>query len=139
MLIALLNSMYDSDQRKIIGSVATVQLSDTAHRIMMLLLNRRGCTVSADNLISIVWNLADMSAKPEATLRVYIHRLRSQLREAGETGEVILTSRSNGYMIPAADKQIIKLDNPDYHELLDLLAIHTDQRAKRMYDLCKPG
>lgn len=76
-----------------------LELTKNEFRILSLLMEKRGCVVSRDEIIRALWENEDFI--DDNTLTVNMTRLRRKLEEAGLKG-FIETKKGIGYLIPEA-------------------------------------
>jgi DNA-binding SARP family transcriptional activator/tetratricopeptide (TPR) repeat protein len=69
-----------------------------AQHVLAILLLASGLSVSARSIADRLWD-GNPPIKERETLQVYISRLRTKLREAGDTVGLIRASRSGGYLL----------------------------------------
>ncbi|MBJ7356082.1 BTAD domain-containing putative transcriptional regulator [Nocardioides sp.] len=90
-------------QLRVLGSVEVGASTPglRVRRLLAALVARSGEVVSVDALADVVWG-DDQPAAPEAALHNLVSRLRTSLRELGESAPEVLT-RPPGYLLSAVD------------------------------------
>lgn len=73
-----------------------LELTKNELKILALLLNKKGCVVSRENIMQLLWDNDEFVN--DNTLTVNIARLRSRLSEIG-LGDLISTRKGQGYII----------------------------------------
>ena len=73
-------------------------LSALEYRILLVLINNRGCIVSRNQLFETIWDIAGEYVS-DNTLSVYIKRLREKIEENSQDPQIIKTVRGIGYRV----------------------------------------
>jgi DNA-binding response OmpR family regulator len=85
----------DFNNRQVTVAGNAVSLTPTEAKILQILFERGGRTVTTDMLIRQVWPFEDV---PEQRLRVHVSRLRRKLQHDSET-DYIVAERGMGYRL----------------------------------------
>lgn len=88
----------DVDQQRLEGPNGTFELPETLFRILLLLLQARGATVTREALVAGVWNNGFVA---DATITQHVFRLRKLLRDGSGGPGYIVTEPGRGYRLDA--------------------------------------
>lgn len=95
-LLSCGGAVLNTDDGTLLCGEARVELTRNEYRILRLLMERRGRTVSRDDIMTALW--ASDSFVDENTLSVNVNRLRKKLEGAG-LPDFIHTRKGVGYLV----------------------------------------
>lgn len=95
-LLSCGGAVLNTDDGTLLCGEERVELTRNEYKILRLLMEHRGCTVSRDEIMTALW--ASDSFVDENTLSVNINRLRRKLAQAG-LPELIHTRKGVGYLV----------------------------------------
>lgn len=84
----------DFPARRVITEEGANSLTPTEARLLYILMRRTGETVDSDFLLRRMW---PRELTYEDRLHVFVHRLRSKLKEVGKTHQYVVSERGIGY------------------------------------------
>ena len=90
--------VVNTNEAKVYKNGNEIVLTAMEYRLLLILLNNRGCVLSRTQLLENIWDVAGDFVE-ENTLTVYIKRLRDKIEENPTEPEYIKTIRGLGYII----------------------------------------
>lgn len=88
----------NTNEAKVYKNGKEIVLTAMEYRLLLILLNNRGCVLSRTQLLENIWDVAGDFVE-DNTLTVYIKRLRDKIEENPTEPEYIKTIRGLGYII----------------------------------------
>ena len=95
-LLSCGGAVLNLDHGTLTAAGQRVELTKNEHKILQLLLERKGSIVSRETIMECLW--ASDSFVDENTLSVNVNRLRKKLESIGVTGYLV-TKRGQGYLV----------------------------------------
>lgn len=90
--------VFNTNEAKVYKNGNEIVLTAMEYRLLLILLNNRGCVLSRTQLLENIWDVAGDFVE-DNTLTVYIKRLRDKIEENPTEPEYIKTIRGLGYII----------------------------------------
>lgn len=90
--------VVNTNEAKVYKNGNEIVLTAMEYRLLLILLNNRGCVLSRTQLLENIWDVAGDFVE-DNTLTVYIKRLRDKIEENPTEPEYIKTIRGLGYII----------------------------------------
>ena len=90
--------VVNTNEAKVYKNGNEIVLTAMEYRLLLILLNNRGCVLSRTQLLENIWDVAGDFVE-DNTLTVYIKRLRDKIEENPTDPEYIKTIRGLGYII----------------------------------------
>ena len=90
--------VVNTNESKVYKNGNEIVLTAMEYRLLLILLNNRGCVLSRTQLLENIWDVAG-DFVDDNTLTVYIKRLRDKIEENPTEPEYIKTIRGLGYII----------------------------------------
>ena len=90
--------VVNTNEAKVYKNRNEIVLTAMEYRLLLILLNNRGCVLSRTQLLENIWDVAGDFVE-DNTLTVYIKRLRDKIEENPTEPEYIKTIRGLGYII----------------------------------------
>lgn len=90
--------LVNTNEAKVYKNGNEIVLTAMEYRLLLILLNNRGCVLSRTQLLENIWDVAGDFVE-DNTLTVYIKRLRDKIEENPTEPEYIKTIRGLGYII----------------------------------------
>ncbi|SJZ65879.1 response regulator transcription factor [Eubacterium coprostanoligenes] len=90
--------VVNTNEAKVYKNGNEIVLTAMEYRLLLILLNNRGCVLSRTQLLENIWNVAGDFVE-DNTLTVYIKRLRDKIEENPTEPKYIKTIRGLGYII----------------------------------------
>lgn len=90
--------VVNTNEAKVYKNGKEIVLTAMEYRLLLILLNNRGCVLSRTQLLENIWDVAGDFVE-DNTLTVYIKRLRDKIEENPTEPEYIKTIRGLGYII----------------------------------------
>ena len=90
--------VVNTHEAKVYKNGNEIVLTAMEYRLLLILLNNRGCVLSRTQLLENIWDVAGDFVE-DNTLTVYIKRLRDKIEENPTEPEYIKTIRGLGYII----------------------------------------
>lgn len=90
--------VVNTNEAKVYKNGNEIVLTAMEYRLLLILLNNRGCVLSRTQLLENIWDVAGDFVE-DNTLTVYIKRLRNKIEENPTEPEYIKTIRGLGYII----------------------------------------
>ena len=90
--------VVNTNEAKVYKSGNEIVLTAMEYRLLLILLNNRGCVLSRTQLLENIWDVAGDFVE-DNTLTVYIKRLRDKIEENPTDPKYIKTIRGLGYII----------------------------------------
>lgn len=90
--------VVNTNEAKVYKNGNEIILTAMEYRLLLILLNNRGCVLSRTQLLENIWDVAGDFVE-DNTLTVYIKRLRDKIEENPTEPEYIKTIRGLGYII----------------------------------------
>ena len=90
--------VVNTNEAKVYKNGNEIVLTAMEYRLLLILLNNRGCVLSRTQLLENIWDVAG-DFVDDNTLTVYIKRLRDKIEENPTEPEYIKTIRGLGYII----------------------------------------
>lgn len=90
--------VINTNEAKVYKNGNEIVLTAMEYRLLLILLNNRGCVLSRTQLLENIWDVAGDFVE-DNTLTVYIKRLRDKIEENPTEPEYIKTIRGLGYII----------------------------------------
>ena len=90
--------VVNTNEAKVYKNGNEIVLTAMEYRLLLILLNNRGCVLSRTQLLENIWDVAGDFVE-DNTLTVYIKRLRGKIEENPTEPEYIKTIRGLGYII----------------------------------------
>ena len=90
--------VVNTNEAKVYKNGNEIVLTAMEYRLLLILLNNRGCVLSRTQLLEYSWDVAGDFVE-DNTLTVYIKRLRDKIEENPTEPEYIKTIRGLGYII----------------------------------------
>lgn len=90
--------VVNTNEAKVYKNGNEIVLTAMEYRLLLILLNNRGCVLSRTQLLENIWDVAGDFVE-DNTLTVYIKRLRDKIEENPTEHEYIKTIRGLGYII----------------------------------------
>lgn len=90
--------VVNTNEAKVYKNGNEIVLTAMEYRLLLILLNNRGCVLSRTQLLENIWDVAGDFVE-DNTLTVYIKRLRDKIEENPTEPEYIKTIRGLGYFI----------------------------------------
>lgn len=90
--------VVNTNEAKVYKNSNEIVLTAMEYRLLLILLNNRGCVLSRTQLLENIWDVAGDFVE-DNTLTVYIKRLRDKIEENPTDPEYIKTIRGLGYII----------------------------------------
>ena len=90
--------VVNTNEAKVYKNGNEIVLTAMEYRLLLILLNNRGCVLSRTQLLENIWDVAGDFVE-DNTLTVYIKRLRDKIEENPTEPEYIKTIRCLGYII----------------------------------------
>ncbi|WP_288528760.1 response regulator transcription factor [uncultured Eubacterium sp.] len=90
--------VVNTNEAKVYKNGSEIVLTAMEYRLLLILLNNRGCVLSRTQLLENIWDVAGDFVE-DNTLTVYIKRLRDKIEENPTEPEYIKTIRGLGYII----------------------------------------
>ncbi len=90
--------VVNTNEAKVFKNGNEIVLTAMEYRLLLILLNNRGCVLSRTQLLENIWDVAGDFVE-DNTLTVYIKRLRDKIEENPTEPEYIKTIRGLGYII----------------------------------------
>lgn len=90
--------VVNTNEAKVYKNGHEIVLTAMEYRLLLILLNNRGCVLSRTQLLENIWDVAGDFVE-DNTLTVYIKRLRDKIEENPTEPEYIKTIRGLGYII----------------------------------------
>jgi two-component system KDP operon response regulator KdpE len=87
----------DQARRQVFVDGDAVDLSDIEYKLLTCLLEKPGCVLTHQRLLSQVWGWE--YADETGYLKVYIHRLRSKIEPNPQHPQYLVTARGQGYCL----------------------------------------
>ena len=97
-IINIRNITINTDEAKVFKDGQEIILTAMEYRLLLILLNNRGCVLSRNKLLENIWDI-DGDFVNDNTLTVYIKRLRDKIEKEPNRPEIIKTVRGLGYVI----------------------------------------
>lgn len=97
-IINIRNITVNTDEAKVFKDGQEIILTAMEYRLLLILLNNRGCVLSRNKLLENIWDV-DGDFVNDNTLTVYIKRLRDKIEKEPNKPEIIKTVRGLGYVI----------------------------------------
>ncbi len=90
--------VVNTNEAKVYKNGNEIVLTAMEYRLLLILLNNRGCVLSRTQLLENIWDVAGDFVE-DNTLTVYIKRLRDKIEENPTEPKYIKTIRGLGYII----------------------------------------
>lgn len=90
--------IVNTNEAKVYKNGNEIVLTAMEYRLLLILLNNRGCVLSRTQLLENIWDVAGDFVE-DNTLTVYIKRLRDKIEENPTEPKYIKTIRGLGYII----------------------------------------
>lgn len=90
--------VVNTNEAKVYKNGNEIVLTAMEYRLLLILLNNRGCVLSRTQLLENIWDVAGDFVE-DNTLTVYIKRLRDKIEENPTDPKYIKTIRGLGYII----------------------------------------
>ena len=90
--------VVNTNEAKVYKNGNEIVLTAMEYRLLLILLNNRGCVLSRTQLLENIWDVAGDFVE-DNTLTVYIKRLRDKIEENPTEPKYIKTIRGRGYII----------------------------------------
>ena len=90
--------VVNTNEAKVYKNGNEIVLTAMEYRLLLILLNNRGCVLSRTQLLENIWDVAGDFVE-DNTLTVYIKRLRDKIEENPTEPEYIKTIKGLGYII----------------------------------------
>lgn len=90
--------VVNTNEAKVYKNGNEIVLTAMEYRLLLILLNNRGCVLSRTQLLENIWDVTGDFVE-DNTLTVYIKRLRDKIEENPTEPEYIKTIRGLGYII----------------------------------------
>ena len=90
--------VVNTNEAKVYKNGNEIVLTAMEYRLLLILLNNRGCVLSRTQLLENIWDVAG-DFVDDNTLTVYIKRLRDKIEENPTEPEYIKTIKGLGYII----------------------------------------
>lgn len=90
--------VVNTNEAKVYKNGNEIVLTAMEYRLLLIMLNNRGCVLSRTQLLENIWDVAGDFVE-DNTLTVYIKRLRDKIEENPTEPEYIKTIRGLGYII----------------------------------------
>lgn len=90
--------IVNTNEAKVYKNGNEIVLTAMEYRLLLILLNNRGCVLSRTQLLENIWDVAGDFVE-DNTLTVYIKRLRDKIEENPTDPKYIKTIRGLGYII----------------------------------------
>lgn len=90
--------VVNTNEAKVYKNGNEIVLTAMEYRLLLILLNNRGCVLSRTQLLENIWDVAGDFVE-DNTLTVYIKRLRDKIEENPTDTKYIKTIRGLGYII----------------------------------------
>ena len=90
--------VVNTNEAKVYKNGKEIVLTAMEYRLLLILLNNRGCVLSRTQLLENIWDVAGDFVE-DNTLTVYIKRLRDKIEENPTEPKYIKTIRGLGYII----------------------------------------
>lgn len=90
--------VVNTNEAKVYKNGNEIVLTAMEYKLLLILLNNRGCVLSRTQLLENIWDVAGDFVE-DNTLTVYIKRLRDKIEENPTEPEYIKTIRGLGYII----------------------------------------
>ncbi|MDD6666090.1 MAG: response regulator transcription factor [Eubacterium coprostanoligenes] len=90
--------LVNTNEAKVYKNGNEIVLTAMEYRLLLILLNNRGCVLSRTQLLENIWDVAGDFVE-DNTLTVYIKRLRDKIEENPTDPKYIKTIRGLGYII----------------------------------------
>lgn len=90
--------VVNTNEAKVYKNGNEIVLTAMEYRLLLILLNNRGCVLSRTQLLENIWDVAGDFVE-DNSLTVYIKRLRDKIEENPTEPEYIKTIRGLGYII----------------------------------------
>ena len=97
-VINIRNITINTNEAKVYKDGKEVILTAMEYRLLLILLNNRGCILSRAKLLENIWDVNGDFVN-DNTLTVYIKRLRDKIEEEPNKPDLIKTVRGLGYVI----------------------------------------
>ena len=97
-IIKIRNITINTDEARVFKDEQEIILTAMEYRLLLILLNNRGCVLSRNKLLEDIWDI-DGDFVNDNTLTVYIKRLRDKIEKEPNKPEIIKTIRGLGYVI----------------------------------------